>query len=545
MPASETQQEGRRGGRLLTVVFWIGVGLAPLAALLLLVGGASGVKVAAVLAILAVVLVGLSVMLRPDAGSLRVELEETMLDEIDMLREDVRQDITTAARATHKSFSEKLQMLHENVEALRGQVEAARAAGQERPETKSAPATARSAPVPPPEQQPSSPIVAGGVVRHTETVRETTRQTIVDQHGDAERGTVYGGGATYGRQAAEPATPPPAGRRGSARPERDFDRGRSDRDGWGPGRDDREESWTEQRLRERLAEERGGSRAEQRRGGGHRGGGHYRDDDGEYPSGDVRSRDEFPSGDVRAGADSWRPRRHDRDDPADDARWSEVRAGDRWAAVRSDDRGRELRMGERRAELHSDESGTELRVEDRWASVRREDHRRDDARRDEAWRDEGRSDGGRRRDEDRRPEQPREDRSGSRHESRSRDPYDEPRETRRERREREERWSAEQSGENRSTGRRARQDDEPQAWSEESSWPRRGSAPALPAANGPSASTWTQGWREEPAEREREPRRRRDEDRDDRWERGGDGASRGGGSRSHRIDFELTDDRWR
>src|SRR5258705_10114941 len=108
MPASETQ-EGKRGGRLLTVIFWIGVGLAPLAALLVLIGsGASALKVAAVLAILAVVLVGLSIMLRPDAGSVKVELEQTLLDEIDLLRQDVRQDITTAARATHKSFSEKL-----------------------------------------------------------------------------------------------------------------------------------------------------------------------------------------------------------------------------------------------------------------------------------------------------------------------------------------------------------------------------------------------------------------------------------------------------
>jgi hypothetical protein len=44
--------------------------------------------------------------------------------------------------------------------------------------------------------------------------------------------------------------------------------------------------------------------------------------------------------------------------------------------VRSDDRGRELRMGERRAEVRSDASGTELRIEDRWAAVRREDARR-------------------------------------------------------------------------------------------------------------------------------------------------------------------------
>ncbi|GAA5196936.1 hypothetical protein GCM10023322_67000 [Rugosimonospora acidiphila] len=601
MPAPETQQEeGRRGGRLLTVVFWIGVGLAPLAALLLLIGGASGLKVAAVLAILAVVLVGLSVMLRPDATSVKVELEQTMLDEIDMLREDVRQDITTAARATHKSFSEKLQRLHEDVEALRGQLGSIRAAGQEPAPAGPPPAAARTAsvpaPEPPPQQQPVSPLVAGGVVRHTETVRETTRQTIVDQHGDAERGTVYGGGGTYGRPAEPEA--PPVGRRGSGgersggersggersggersggersggeRSERESGRGRSDRGGWAPERDDSGDSWTDQRQREREAEGRGGARAadprygsgeyrgaSQRggdyRGGGSRGGGHYRDEPDEYPSGDVRG-DEYPSGDVRGGdvrggdvrggdvrgadvrggdvrggEEARRPRRHDRDDPADDARWSDVRAGDRWAAVRSDEHGREVRMGERRAELRSDESGTELRIEDRWASVRREEGRREDGRRAES-RPEGRAEG-------RRPEYPREDpERGSRHESRYRDSPDESRETRSQRREREERWSAEPSGESRPAGRRARQDDD------EASWPRRGSTPALPAAGGPPASSWVEQRRDEP---EREPRRRRGEDRgedrDDRWERE-EGGSRGG-SRSHRIDFELSDDRW-
>jgi hypothetical protein len=76
--------------------------------------------------------------------------------------------------------------------------------------------------------------------------------------------------------------------------------------------------------------------------------------------------------------------------------WSQLRAGDRWAAVRDDENGRELRVGERRAEVHADATGTEYRVADRWAAVRHEDPRRpEDAGRDEPARRHDR-DGGRR-----------------------------------------------------------------------------------------------------------------------------------------------------
>lgn len=157
------------------------------------------------------------------------------------------------------------------------------------------------------------------MVRHTETVQVTTRHTYVDPHADAQgnQGTVYGG-TTYGRTAE-----PGAGRAG------------------GDWEEPAGESWTEQRLRERLSAAR---------------------------AADPRA------GEPREGR---RSRHYERDDdPGSDERWSGMRAGDRWAAVRSDERGRELRMGERRAALHSDESGTELRIEDRWASVRRDEPRR-------------------------------------------------------------------------------------------------------------------------------------------------------------------------
>ena len=100
----------------------------------------------------------------------------------------------------------------------------------------------------------------------------------------------------------------------------------------------------------------------------------------EPPAPDPNGRDEFRLDPGR------RPRPFDHpddrgDDAGDDPRWTDVRAGDRWASVRTDDRGRELRMGERRAAVHSDGAGTELRIEDRWAQVRREEANR----RGERW----------------------------------------------------------------------------------------------------------------------------------------------------------------
>ncbi|OLE27916.1 MAG: hypothetical protein AUG44_08910 [Actinobacteria bacterium 13_1_20CM_3_71_11] len=296
------------------------MGLAPVAAALVLFSSsAGGLRVAAVLAILAVVLIGLSITLRPDARGMRAEVEDMVLDEIDALREDVRQDIAQAARATHRAYSEKLQALYETVEALRAQVATARGESFEPAAPPSPPPPTRQA-----AAQPASPVgtamVGGGVVRHTETVQVTTRQTIVDPHGDGDRGTVYGGGGSGNAYGAGTGNV-----YGSARPAEPAAAHSS------------EESWTEQRLRERLAEVRGDPRWESR------------------------------SGEFRAQPRHEGPRPYDREDePTGDPRWTGLRAGDRWAEVRADDRGHEVRMGER------------------WAEVRRDDGRRDDGRRRDA-----------------------------------------------------------------------------------------------------------------------------------------------------------------
>ncbi|MBF9134707.1 hypothetical protein I0C86_38120, partial [Plantactinospora sp. S1510] len=153
MSAREAPEESR-SKPLLTVLFWVGVGLAPLAALLLLLGQGNGpLRIAAVLAVLAVVLIGLSITLRGNAEGIQLDLEETLLEEIDELRGELRTDIATAARATHKAFGEKLELVQGNVEALRGQLDAVRASVD-------SPRAVAAAPTAP----PASSAVAGAAV---------------------------------------------------------------------------------------------------------------------------------------------------------------------------------------------------------------------------------------------------------------------------------------------------------------------------------------------------------------------------------------------
>ncbi|MQA24994.1 MAG: hypothetical protein GEU94_05895 [Micromonosporaceae bacterium] len=127
MPASHTTSGWR--GRWLPIVFWAGVGLAPLAAILLLVSQGGGpLRVAAVLAIMSVVLVGLSTTLRDDVDTVRAEFEETVYDETDAIREDVREDLVAAARKIHGVLQAEIEALAGQVEELRSQLPDRRAA---------------------------------------------------------------------------------------------------------------------------------------------------------------------------------------------------------------------------------------------------------------------------------------------------------------------------------------------------------------------------------------------------------------------------------
>src|SRR3954462_10098902 len=115
-------QTSDQRARLFVIQAGVGVGLAALGALLLLFG-ATGV--AAVLALLGVVVLGYTMLMERRAPSQRQEIEEALLDELDSLREDVRTDITTAARATHKALNDRVNHLQESLAAVQRNVEQA------------------------------------------------------------------------------------------------------------------------------------------------------------------------------------------------------------------------------------------------------------------------------------------------------------------------------------------------------------------------------------------------------------------------------------
>lgn len=353
MPATDAREEQQRLARLYTVLFWIGVGLAPVAALLLLVGSGTGSLRAAVgILIVSVIMVGVSIMLRRDTEGIKSEIEETVYEEIDTVRAEVRDDIGHAVQATHRALGEKLQYLMDQVESTRAELEAAKAQ-MESLRHQPAPVMQRG-PVPGPAGGGHRQAMPPGILRHTETVQVTTRHTVVDPHEDAPRGTTYGSRQPITARGGSHARDDYWDRDDYRERDRHSDRERDQ---------GREESWTEQRLRD---------------------------------SGDRRREVIEP-----VSVERWQREPYEERWPSpieEDDRRPAVRAGDRWASVRHDDNGRELRMGERRAGVYSDGRGTEVRIEDRWAAVRREagldrprweDDERLDAPRDFPYRDQG------------------------------------------------------------------------------------------------------------------------------------------------------------
>jgi hypothetical protein len=493
MPAADIQQR-RAGLPLAPGLLWTGVGLAPVAALLVILGGDNTglVRLAVLLAVIAVALIGTAFALRRDPEAMREQVEDMLFEELDILRDDVREDITTAARATHKAFGERMVTLQDSVNSLRGEFDNLRVRVERGP----VPAPAVPPPVPP-VTAPSPPMTSApsvvppavaphGVFRHTETVKVTTRQTIVDQNdGGRGAGTVYGSN----RVAPEPVVP------AQRRPERSAAQPRGDA---GSG-----ESWSERLLRQRLADERqGGDRRDEARYG------EARYEETRY--GDDRSGSHTWSGERQGG---WRASEPDIDNSG---RITGVDAGDRWTSVRSDDRGHELRIGERRSALHSDHSGTELRIEDRWAAVRRDEIRRPESHQqperqwergrdsDADWSREARRDREAGRDLPGRPAAP---------------------------------WSESRPGEPRG--------EQSGSWAE----PRHGRSsaqPALPAApSEPSASSWMRGWDARPEPVSERVRARPGDDEGHRWNGPDEEVPPARSPRARAAGYDTGEERWR
>ncbi|MCW2568412.1 MAG: hypothetical protein JWN54_2509, partial [Mycobacterium sp.] len=91
MPAAKSSSKRRGGRRQTALLFWVGVAVAPIAALLLVVGQGTGLlRAAAVLAVLGVVSIGLSVVFREDPAEVREEMTDTLRREVDQVREEVQ-----------------------------------------------------------------------------------------------------------------------------------------------------------------------------------------------------------------------------------------------------------------------------------------------------------------------------------------------------------------------------------------------------------------------------------------------------------------------
>ena len=155
--------------------------------------GTGSLRAAVGILIISVILVGVSITLRRESTGLKTEIEDTMFDEIDSVRADVRDDIGHAVQATHRALGEKMQYLLDQVESTRAELEA----------TKAQLETLRHQPVPAAAQRGGAPVpsmgqhgqrqgMPPGVLRHTETVQVTTRHTVMDPHEDSSRGTTYG-----------------------------------------------------------------------------------------------------------------------------------------------------------------------------------------------------------------------------------------------------------------------------------------------------------------------------------------------------------------
>lgn len=187
MPA--THPRDARRGQLLHGLFWGGLALAPLAVLILLFGqSTAALRIAVTLAVLTIVMLAVSIALRPSVEMVRVDIEHRFLDEVERVRARTREETAMAARNTHRALTDKIHVLTETMEDLRGQftetMEDLRGQIDEM----------AAGGVPAPHSAPALDAPAGGpaVVRRTETVHVTRHTTTVDAGDDDRGGTIYG-----------------------------------------------------------------------------------------------------------------------------------------------------------------------------------------------------------------------------------------------------------------------------------------------------------------------------------------------------------------
>jgi len=196
---------------MLRALIWVGVGLAPVAAVVVLLGGGdSSVRFAVVLIAVGVVLIGASSLVRNDPVLLGLDVDDRVAGEVDMLREQLRTEFAAAARVTHH----RLQSVQEELGRLRGAASAVPA----RPEP-GHPTGGRAAvgtPMPAPGGASAAVALPGGraaVVASAPGWPEPEKSNIRPQPGHVagryEPGQQTGGRAVVAISVG-PALPPPA-----------------------------------------------------------------------------------------------------------------------------------------------------------------------------------------------------------------------------------------------------------------------------------------------------------------------------------------------
>ncbi|WP_026189907.1 hypothetical protein [Salinispora mooreana] len=426
-----------RSPRLPTALFRVGVACAPVAALVLLIADSNGLlRVAAVLAILAVALIGLSIALRPDGGAQVGELR----GEIERLRHELHGEIVAAAQRGNQAL-DQTQRTQEAVVALGRRLEAGVAAPAETGGAQRArvpvdvPAGRATVPdadhrgdlesdrsrvgdPPPRAHSPGDPSAAGtaGAAGAYAAFRPSAGADGAGDRFVGQPGTERGAG-TYGGTDGDAWSPEPDGRhaaplRGVVRhtetvhatrhtavdggrshsgaPVGDHDRrwpSGPDAPSW--AEDGERTSWPGPEARERRSW-RGAADSVDRSWSDR--GGRARDDHGlgEPPEvaqagaqWDGQGWANQPDGRGGEWPDHGGVNQHGGEPAAagdpEGEYWSQLRAGIHRAAVREDERGHELRLGEQRAQARTDRGGAEYRVDQRWAAVRRDEPGRDRA----------------------------------------------------------------------------------------------------------------------------------------------------------------------
>jgi hypothetical protein len=111
----DSERQGH-SARLLRALIWGGVCLAPVAAVVVLVGGSgNSVRFGVLLIAVCVMLIGASMVIRNDPVLLRMHVEDRVNDEIDALRERLHEEIAATARAT----SHRIQALQDELAQAR------------------------------------------------------------------------------------------------------------------------------------------------------------------------------------------------------------------------------------------------------------------------------------------------------------------------------------------------------------------------------------------------------------------------------------------